>query len=113
MIKQTIDEKKAKEKRRKLKEKRRKKEKQLEQIERETMEEKERKKHEGFEKQLSLLQQQITNNIKSQKSQGEKLAKVTERKNQVARANRLEEKADRIARTLLPMQPGEHLLCND
>ncbi len=41
MMKQTIDEKKAKEKRRKLKEKRRKKEKQLEQFERERIEEKE------------------------------------------------------------------------
>ncbi len=109
MMKQTIDEKKAKEKRRKLKEKRRKKEKQLEQLERERIEEKERKEREGFEKQLSLLQQQITNNIESQKSHGEKLAKETERKDQLARANRLEEKADCITKTLLPMQPGEDL----
>ncbi len=109
MMKQTIDEKKAKGKRRKLKGKRRKKEKQLEQLERERIEEKERKEHERFEKQLSLLQQQITNNIESQKSQREKLAKETERKDQLARANRLEEKADRIAKTPLPMKPGEDL----
>ncbi len=75
-----------------------------EQLERERIEEKERKEHE----RLTVVFITAAD-YKSQKSQGEKLAKKTERKDQLARANRLEEKADHIAKMLLPMQPGEDL----